>query len=66
MLAGGDDYELLFTAPPAARAAVQAAGEAAGTRVTRIGRITATPGLVLLDGQGHPLREGYRAFDHFG
>ena len=65
VLAGGDDYELLFTAPAAARAAVQAAGQAAGTRVSRIGRIIAAPGLKLLDAQGQTVHNTYRAFDHF-
>ena len=36
-LAGGDDYELAFTAPVARRAAVAAAAQASGTPVTRIG-----------------------------
>lgn len=36
-LTGGDDYELLFAAPPAAAEAVRAAGEAAGTPVMRVG-----------------------------
>ena len=38
-LAGGDDYELCFSAPASARAAVERAGAAAAVRVTRIGRI---------------------------
>jgi thiamine-monophosphate kinase len=65
VLAGGDDYELAFTAPVAQRDAVRAAGEQARTPVTRIGRIEAQPGLRLLDAQGHPLRRHYGAFDHF-
>ena len=40
-LAGGDDYELVFTRPPAAADRVRAAARAAGTAVTRIGRIEA-------------------------
>src|SRR5438067_2243532 len=35
----GDDYELLFTAPPAARAAVERAAAATGTRVTWLGDV---------------------------
>jgi thiamine-monophosphate kinase len=65
VLAGGDDYELLFTAPPAARAAVLAAAQASATPVTHIGRIEAAPGLRLLDGQGAPLPNRYASFDHF-
>lgn len=66
VLAGGDDYELCFTAPQAARQAVHAAAQQAGTRVTRIGRIEAEPGLRLVDAQGQPVqRQGYASFDHF-
>ncbi|WP_298934325.1 thiamine-phosphate kinase [uncultured Ramlibacter sp.] len=65
VLAGGDDYELAFTAPAAQRAAVQAAAAEAGTRVTRIGRIEAEPGLRLVDAQGAPLQRRYASFDHF-
>ena len=64
-LAGGDDYELLFTAPPRHRAAIEAAAQASGTRVTRIGRIEAAPGLRLVDAQGRPLGGRYASFDHF-
>jgi thiamine-monophosphate kinase len=65
VLAGGDDYELLFTAPPAADAAVQAAGRAAGVAVTPIGRIDAEPGLRIVDAAGRPVGAGLRGFDHF-
>ncbi len=64
-LAGGDDYELLFTAAPAQRDAVQAAALASQTPVRRIGRIDAEPGVRLLDAQGQPLPNTYTSFDHF-
>ena len=64
-LAGGDDYELAFTAAPAQREAVQSAARQADVAVTRIGRITATPGLRLLDAQGQPQPAAYASFDHF-
>ena len=64
-LAGGDDYELLFTAPPSARDAVQQAARASQTPVTRIGQIDAQPGLRLLDPQGQPLAQRFGSFDHF-
>jgi thiamine-monophosphate kinase len=44
----GDDYELLFTAPPSARAAVEAAAAATGTRVTWLGDVRAGGGLIEL------------------
>jgi thiamine-monophosphate kinase len=65
LLAGGDDYELLFCAPPERRAAVAAAGEAGGVALARIGRIVATPGLQLLDAAGRALPGRWAAFDHF-
>ena len=64
-LAGGDDYELAFTAPVSARAAVQAAAQLADTPATRIGCIEKTPGLRLIDAQGKALPCGYTGFDHF-
>ncbi|MBP7544848.1 MAG: thiamine-phosphate kinase, partial [Acidovorax sp.] len=64
-LAGGDDYELAFTAPVARRAAVAAASLASSTPVTRIGRIEAEPGLRLVDAQGQPVVQRYASFDHF-
>ena len=64
-LAGGDDYELLFTAPATARAQVQAAADAAGVAVRRIGQIEARPGLRLLDAQGIELTLALHGFDHF-
>lgn len=64
-LAGGDDYELCFTAPAACRDAVlKAAGDAA-TPVTRVGRITAGAGLRLVDALGRPLALQLTSFDHF-
>lgn len=65
VVAGGDDYELLFTAPPARRDAVLQAGQRAGVDVSRCGRIEAEPGLRLVDGDGRPLAARFRAFDHF-
>ena len=73
-LTGGDDYELVFTAPPDARARVQAAAQAAATPVTRIGRLCPArpgePAVRLLDAQQRPLAPPAGArlggFDHFG
>jgi thiamine-monophosphate kinase len=65
VLGGGDDYELVFTAPPALRNAVLAAAATSHTPVTRIGRIDATTGLRLLDAQGRALAQHFHSFDHF-
>ena len=64
-LAGGDDYELLFTAPPAARALVAAAAESSQTPVTHIGHISAERGLRLVDGDGQAVANTFTSFDHF-
>ena len=64
-LSGGDDYELAFTAPPAARQAVQVASVSSQTPVTRIGVVEAEPGLRLIDGHGEPVNAQFASFDHF-
>jgi thiamine-monophosphate kinase len=66
VLAGGDDYELLFTAAASHRENVQAAARQAGVAVTRIGAIEAAAGLRLVDTAGRPLDRRYGSFDHFG
>ncbi|WP_326534813.1 thiamine-phosphate kinase [Pseudorhodoferax sp.] len=65
LLRGGDDYELLFTAPAARHADVQGAAAAAGVAATAIGHIVAAPGLVLVDEQGREQPALARGFDHF-
>ena len=65
VFAGGDDYELAFTATPQHRGAVEAAAAQAATPVLRIGRIEAQPGLRLVDGQGHAVTRRFAGFDHF-
>jgi len=65
VLAGGDDYELAFTAPPAQREAVQTAAKRSDTAVTRIGQIESAADIRLLDGQGRPVQKHYGSFDHF-
>jgi thiamine-monophosphate kinase len=63
--AGGDDYELCFTAPAAHREGVLAAGARSGTPVTCVGRIEAEPGLRFIDADGAPLPIDLRGWDHF-
>lgn len=69
VLCGGDDYELVFTAPSQQSAAVHAAAAHSQTRVTRIGKIVVTPGLRLVDAQGQLVPDSAplttRSFDHF-
>jgi thiamine-monophosphate kinase len=66
VLAGGDDYELAFTAPPALRDAVQAVATQTNTPVTRIGHIDAQAGLRLSNASGHDVPNIWASFDHFG
>ncbi len=63
-LRGGDDYELLFTVPPARVAALKARAGAWPSALSEIGEITARSGLAVVDEQGvaRPLQTGY---DHF-
>jgi thiamine-monophosphate kinase len=63
--AGGDDYELCFTAAPRHRAAIAEAAAASATAVTRVGVIEAAPGLRFVDADGRPLALSKAGFDHF-
>lgn len=67
--AGGDDYELCFTAAPAKRAAVERAALRARTPVTRVGRVIRPPAgacsVVVVDRDGLPLALAQKGFDHF-
>ena len=64
LLAGGDDYELLFTANSAAAERIAAIAAQSGVALTRIGTITAARVLVVRDENGAPIALP-RAFDHF-
>lgn len=64
VLAGGDDYELVFTAPPAKREAVHTLETQLGLILTRIGRVEAEPGVRLLHG-GQAMANRWQSFDHF-
>lgn len=66
LLAGGDDYELLFTADVSQRAAIEQAARQCGVAVTRIGVINAGSGLRVLDGQGAAMTVDRKGYDHFG
>lgn len=66
---GGDDYELVFTAPPAARRAVMMQGSRVGVAVTRIGQVTGRAvgrGRVVLAGaDGRIVAGGQPGHVHF-
>lgn len=65
VLAGGDDYELVFTAPAAAEAQVRAASEAARTPVHNVGRIVAGDGVRVEGPDGAPIKLDRLGFAHF-
>ena len=65
VLSGGDDYELVFTAAPAQRAALESIGRELSVPLARVGAIHAgASSLSIADAQGRevPVRRG---FDHF-
>ncbi|MDD5175185.1 MAG: thiamine-phosphate kinase [Sterolibacterium sp.] len=67
LLAGGDDYELVFTAPVGAHARVATLAQSLGLALTCIGQIAdGAPGkLVLLDREQKPIAAHHHGFDHF-
>lgn len=66
LVTGGDDYELLFAAPPSAAAEIAARAEAVGVPVTRIGHFTSGDTTVtVLDESGEALRLGPGGWSHF-
>ncbi|OYY92458.1 MAG: thiamine-phosphate kinase [Hydrogenophilales bacterium 28-61-23] len=65
LLAGGDDYELCFTASPVSASAILAAGATAGVALSRIGQTSEQPGLRVVGVDGLPLKIEERGFDHF-
>lgn len=67
LLAGGDDYELVFTAAAAQRDRIAQLTDILALPLTRIGRVA--PGeagsITLLDEHEQPVDIGRRGFDHF-
>jgi len=64
LLSGGDDYELLFTAPPAAHERIAALSLELALPMTCVGRITAEPELVLVETDGRRITP-HGGYDHF-
>ncbi len=65
ILAGGDDYELVFTAPPDRRLQIDEIAEPLGLRLSRVGSIVAGSDLTVLR-TGAPMTLARAGFDHFG
>jgi thiamine-monophosphate kinase len=64
-LTGGDDYELLFTAPAEAEPVLARIAAELDLPLTRLGEIRPEPGLDVLDGSGRPLSLGSGGYRHF-
>ena len=65
LVTGGDDYELLFCAPPAERGAIEAIGRRLELAVSRIGTIEHGQGVTVVDADGQPLALGRAGYTHF-
>jgi len=66
-LAGGDDYELVFSAGSDKRAEIANLAAELDLALWRIGQIVAGAGEVrLLDADGHVVPVSNKGFDHFG
>jgi thiamine-monophosphate kinase len=64
-ITGGDDYELLFTAPPQAEPALAGIAAELDLPLTRLGELRVEPGVVALDEAGRPLSLGSGGYRHF-
>jgi thiamine-monophosphate kinase len=62
---GGDDYELLFTAPPEAKAEIAALSHGLALPITEIGAITAGAGVKLVAADGAPIATKTAGWRHF-
>jgi thiamine-monophosphate kinase len=66
VLSGGDDYELLFTAPASADRKIRAVGRKLGLAVTPIGRMIKGGGVRIERADGAELHTANRGYRHFG
>ncbi|MBT3808133.1 MAG: thiamine-phosphate kinase [Rhodospirillaceae bacterium] len=70
LLTGGDDYEIVFTAPVSMRETVVSIAPTTGVSITRIGRmipVTAgKPGVTVRDEAGNTVKVGIGGYRHFG
>ena len=64
-LGGGDDYELLFTAPPEVAASIAAVARAIDLPLTMIGRIEDGRGMRVLDREGAVMTVAVAGYRHF-
>lgn len=65
VVAGGDDYELCFTAPAGARDSIEDLVNMLGVPLSRIGEIRAGKGVSLVAADGRPIPVDAEGFDNF-
>lgn len=70
LLTGGDDYEIVFTAPVSARDSIQSISTKTGVLISPIGatieKTSGTPDVIVRDGSGNPVEVGVGGYRHFG
>jgi len=64
LVTGGDDYVMLFTAPPSVRDELVASEKSAALRLSRIGVVEAGEGVTLVDRQGVPISIPDAGYSH--
>lgn len=62
---GGDDYELLFTTSPDNDQVIEKLSEQLAIKLTKIGKITKSQNVILLDDEGTEIKYEKRGFSHF-
>jgi len=65
IVAGGDDYELCFTAPANSRESIAELTDMLGVPLTRIGQVKRGKGVSLLGPDGKAVKVDGRGYDHF-
>lgn len=66
LASGGDDYEILFTAPAARRRSIEMASQVTKTPIARIGSVAKGAGVSLMNAEGEKIGVGLTGYDHFG
>lgn len=65
VIAGGDDYELLFTAPAERTEEIEAVASESGVPITRIGTVETGRGVTLMGRDGTPIELESHGYRHF-
>src|SRR5258706_10346988 len=65
IVAGGDDYELCFTAHPNSRESIDDLQDMLGVHLTRIGQVRRGKGVSLVGSDGKAVKVDGRGYDHF-